>query len=355
MPARLLTPENTLWLLVAAIGLWLLLQLGPILSPFLMAAILAYVLNPSVTAMQRHGLGRTLGAVVMICVLLLVVLGLALVLVPLFVKEIRLLAERLPGYLDELNGHVAPWLAQRLGLAVSFDAASAKTLIAEALHGSQGLGMKLLDSLRIGSLSIVGFIANLLLVPVVLFYLLRDWQLLLQRLDRLVPRRWHQRLRGMSGEIDAVLAEFLRGQLAVILVMSTYYSLALWLTGLDFYLPIGILTGVLVFIPYAGMLTGLALGTLAALMQFGTDSGLYWVLSAFAIGQALEGMLVTPWLIGNRIGLHPVSVIFALLAFGQIFGFFGVLLALPASAALLVGLRHLRRHYLASTLYGDAS
>jgi predicted PurR-regulated permease PerM len=219
---------------------------------------------------------------------------------------------------------------------------------------NQDLVAKLLGSLKIGGLAVVAFLVNLLLVPVVLFYLLRDWHALLARVDRLIPRHAHAKAREILGEVDAVLAEFLRGQLLVILVMSLYYVLALWLARLEFALPIGLITGALVFIPYVGALLGFVLGSIAALMQFDSLSGLAWVWLAFGLGQALEGMAVTPLLVGERIGLHPVAVIFALLAFGQLFGFFGVLLALPASAALLVALRHLRRAYLASSLYGGA-
>jgi predicted PurR-regulated permease PerM len=211
--------------------------------------------------------------------------------------------------------------------------------------------MKLFDSLRIGGLALLGFVVNLLLVPVVLFYLLCDWNVLLGQINRVLPRRWHPQLTGIAKEIDTVLAEFLRGQIAVMLLMSALYVLGMWLVGLEFALPIGIITGMLVFVPYVGMLTGLVLATLVALMQFPTAGGVIPVWIVFGIGQALEGMLVTPMLVGKRIGLHPLAVIFALLAFGQIFGFFGVLLALPASAALLVGLRHLGRHYLDSSMY----
>jgi predicted PurR-regulated permease PerM len=211
--------------------------------------------------------------------------------------------------------------------------------------------MKLLASLKIGGLALLGFVVNLLLVPVVLFYLLRDWNDLLARVEGLLPRRWHGQLTGIAREIDAVLAEFLRGQLAVMLLMSVLYVLGLWLAGLEFALPIGVITGMLVFVPYVGMLTGLALASLVALMQFPGIGAAIPVWVVFAIGQALEGMVVTPLLVGQRIGLHPLAVIFALLAFGQIFGFFGILLALPASAALLVGLRHLRNVYLNSSLY----
>jgi predicted PurR-regulated permease PerM len=201
-------------------------------------------------------------------------------------------------------------------------------------------------------MALLAFLVNLLLVPVVLFFLLRDWNGLVARVDAMIPRHLHKRARSIFAEIDAVLAEFLRGQMIVMLVMSVYYSTALWIAGLEFALPIGVITGLLVIIPYVGAFTGILLGIAAAAMQFGTIEGVAWVALAFAIGQALEGMVVTPLLVGERIGLHPVAVIFALLAFGQVFGFFGVLLALPASAALLVALRHVQRAYLAGPLYG---
>ena len=351
MPSRLTQPQNFLWIGLAAAGLVLLYYLSPILAPFLMAGILAYICNPVMVALEKRRIKRTLGAVIVMLGLFALLVLLLLILVPLFFKEIQLLSARLPGYLDELNTHVAPWMGEKFGIAVQFDAATLKRLLSEAVQGTEGLGMKVLDSLKIGGLTVLGFVANLMLVPVVLFYLLRDWRSMVARVDHMVPRGWHQKVRSLAGQVDAVLAEFLRGQIAVILVMSTYYTLALWLTGLEFFLPIGLITGILVFVPYVGMLTGLVLGTLAALMQFGAGPGLLWVWVAFAIGQAAEGMAVTPLLVGDRIGLHPVAVIFALLAFGQVFGFFGVLLALPASAALLVGLRELRRSYLDSPMY----
>ena len=250
----------------------------------------------------------------------------------------RLLADKLPGFLAWVNDHLVPWLKDRLGIEFQLDTASVRELGSEILAGNQDVAARLLGSIKIGGLALIAFFVNLLLVPVVLFYLLRDWNTLLARVDDMIPRHLHAKVRQLLREIDAVLAEFLRGQIVVMLVMCVYYVTALWLARLQFALPIGIITGVLVFIPYVGVLTGFMLGTMAALMQFDSAAGMIWVWLAFAIGQALEGTLVTPLLVGERIGLHPVAVIFALLAFGQVFGFFGVLLALPASAALLVGL-----------------
>ena len=352
MTPKILTEPNNLWWFVPAAALILLLYfLSPILAPFLFAAILAYISNPLVSWIERHRVPRTVGAVLVMLLLAGLLLLLLLILLPLFIKEVRLLSERLPGFLAQLNDNLVPWIKARFGTELQFDLAGLQKLFNENLQGADGLGMKLLASLRIGGLAVLGFVVNLLLVPVVLFYLLRDWNALLAQVEKLLPRRWHPQLSGIAREIDAVLAEFLRGQIAVMVLMSALYVLGLWLVGLEFALPIGIITGMLVFLPYVGMLTGLLLATVVALMQSPGVSGVIPVWIVFGIGQTLEGTLVTPFLVGKRIGLHPVAVIFALLAFGQIFGFFGVLLALPASAALLVGLRHLGGQYLNSSLY----
>ena len=350
-PKILAEPNKLWWFIPAAVLIALLYFLSPILAPFLFAAILAYISNPLVGWLARKRVPRALGAAAVMLLFGGLFLLLLLILLPLFIKEVRLLSERLPGFLVQLNENLAPWIKARFGAELQFDLAGLKKLLSENLQGADGLGIKLLDSLRIGGLAVLGFLVNLLLVPVVLFYLLRDWNALLAQIDALLPRRWQPQFATIATEVDAVLAEFLRGQIAVMVLMSVLYVLGLWLAGLEFALPIGIITGMLVFVPYVGMLTGLLLATLVALMQFPSASGVIPVWVVFGIGQALEGTLVTPLLVGKRIGLHPVAVIFALLAFGQIFGFFGVLLALPASAALLVGLRHLGIQYRNSSLY----
>jgi predicted PurR-regulated permease PerM len=347
-------PQFWGWIAVALVVGGLLYLLSPILAPFLFAAILAYILDPVVERIVGKYLPRTLAVLLVMLALLALLVAFALIVLPLFTKELRLLAERLPAFIGWLNQHFAPLLERHLGIELRFDADTVRRVASELVADNEDLVARLLGSLKIGGLAVVAFLVNLLLVPVVLFYLLRDWHALGARVDRLIPRQVHAKAREILREVDAVLAEFLRGQLLVIVVMSIFYVLALWLAGLQFALPVGLITGALVFIPYVGALLGFALGSIAALLQFDSLWGLAWVWLAFGVGQALEGMVVTPWLVGERVGLHPVAVIFALLAFGQLFGFFGVLLALPASAALLVALRHLRRAYLASSLYGGA-
>jgi predicted PurR-regulated permease PerM len=345
-------PRLWAWLAIALVAGGLLYALSAILAPFLAGAILAYILNPLVTRLTGRYLPRIVAVALVILFALALVVALALVILPLLIKELGMMSERLPAFLAWVNQQVAPWLKERFAVEFQLDIETFKRLAGGILANNQDLLASLLGSIRIGGLALIAFFVNLLLVPVVLFFLLRDWNSLVARVDAMIPRHLHERARGILAEIDAVLAEFLRGQTIVMLVMSVYYATALWVAGLEFALPIGIITGLLVIIPYVGAFTGILLGTIAAAMQFNSLAGVAWVWLAFGIGQALEGTVVTPLLVGKRIGLHPVAVIFALLAFGQIFGFFGVLLALPASAALLVALRHVQRAYVAGPLYG---
>lgn len=340
-----------LWLIPFGAALWLLYLLGPILAPFLFGTILAYIFNPIVDWLEKRRVPRGIGAIIALLLLIGAFAGLVLIIAPLVQRETQLFIDHVPGYLDWLKQHAAPWLHSHFGIETTINADAVKTYLAAHLQNAQDIAAQLLPSIKSGGLAVIGFVANLLLVPVVIFYVLRDWHGMLIHLESLLPRRWHAPTTQIVLEIDTVLSEFLRGELSVMLVMSIYYVTALHFAGLEFALPIGLVTGLLVFIPYLGITVGITLALIATLMQFQGLSGLLPVMIAFGIGQILEGTLVTPFLVGERIGLHPIAVIFALLAFGQLFGFSGVLLALPASAALLVGLRRLRSHYLDSEFY----
>jgi predicted PurR-regulated permease PerM len=346
------SPQLWGWLAIALAAGFLVWLLSPILAPFLFAAILAYICDPLVERLTRRRLPRALAVVLVLLLAVGVLVGVVLVVLPVFVRESRLLMEKLPGFIAWFNQNAAPWLLAHLDITVHLDADTARAWARELLAENESLAKSLAGSLKVGGLAILALLINLLLVPVVLFYLLRDWNRVVARLDELVPRRIHARARAMAREIDDVLAQWLRGQLLVVAIMSVWYVTALWIAGLPHALPIGILTGLSVVVPYVGIVFCLALATMAALLEGAGLATLVWVWAGIGIGQALEGMLVTPRIVGERIGLHPVAVLFALLAFGQVFGFFGVLLALPASAVLLVALRHLRAAYLAGPLYG---
>ena len=340
------------WIAIAFAAGFLVWLLSPILAPFLAGAILAYIFDPIVEQLTRRRMPRTLAVIFVLLLALLLVVGFLLVVLPLFYKETRMLLERWPAFVGWFNEHASPWLKARLDFDFTLDLDRAKQYARDMLSENESVGKQVLGSLRVGSMVVLSVAFNVLLIPVVVFYLLRDWNRLLASVDQLIPRRAHAKATAIAAEIDVVLAEWLRGQMLVIAIMSVYYVTALSLTGLDFALPIGILIGVSIIIPYVGVAAGLLLATAAAAMEFGTLSGLAWVWVAIGIGQVLEGMFLTPFIVGERIGLHPVVVIFALLAFGTVFGFFGVLLALPASAVLLVALRHLRTAYVAGPLYG---
>jgi predicted PurR-regulated permease PerM len=343
--------QTALWIGLGLAVIWLIALLSPILTPFLLAGILAYVCNPLVDRLQTLRLPRILAVLAVMLLLLGLLIGLVLILAPLLVEEAGVLAERLPDALALANEKLSPWLRETFGIRLRLDPASLRKLAADNMGSLQGLAQHLYESLKIGGVALFGLLVNLMLAPVVMFYLLLDWHALLERIENAVPRAWHDKAASMAREVDVVLSQFLRGQVLVMLTLAAYYSLALWIADLPSALAIGLLTGLLIFIPYIGFATGFLLALLVAALQFAGLGPIVAVLAIYGIGQMLESFLLTPFLVGERIGLHPLAVIFALMAFGQLFGFFGVLLALPASAALLVGLRELRSLYLASRFY----
>jgi predicted PurR-regulated permease PerM len=329
----------------------ILYLLSPILTPFVVAAILAYICNPPVQRLVRLKTPQTLAVLLVMLALLLVSVLLVLILLPLLEKELGNMSTRLPLFIDALRVKLLPHLQQLFGASLTWDGAVLKDFAMTHWQSAGGVAGKVLPWLSDSGSAILGVLANLLLIPVAMFYLLRDWAALVAKVDELIPRHSYAKVREIATEVDAVLAEFLRGQLAVMVLMSVFYVIVLWLVGLEFAIPIGVVAGMLVFVPYLGMLVGLLLATLAAAMQFTTLSDVVWVWAVFALGQLLEGMVVTPRLVGERVGLHPLAVIFALMAFGQLMGFFGILLALPLSAILLVALRHAKAWYLTSSMY----
>ncbi len=343
-------PLNASWFVLAALLVvgGLVYLLGPILTPFLAGALLAYIFDPLVDRLERQGLSRTTGTAIVIVLAGLAVFALILVALPLFQGQFVELSARVPAALDLLQTRFLPWLQQTFGVTVGFNLDAVKTWLADKAAQS---GADWLPTLQTGALAVVGVLANLLLIPVVMFYLLKDWDLMVERVAALTPRGWTGTVNRVARAMDAVVGEFLRGQMAVMAALSIYYAAALWAVGLDYALPIGLLTGVLSFVPFLGFGLGMILALLVALLQFADWTGVAWVAGIYLAGQLLESYVVTPRLVGERVGLHPVAVIFALAAFGQLFGFVGVLLAVPLAAILLVALRELRTAYVASDFY----
>jgi predicted PurR-regulated permease PerM len=339
------------WLALAALAWLMLAWLAPVLMPFVVGAVMAYALHPLVERWHARQVPRLVGAALAIALLMLAVVAAALLIVPVVTRQIPLLREQVPLLLDQLNLWLAPWAA-KLGLELQIDVAAVRGLLRQMVagHESDVLG-GLLDSLRLGGSALLTLLGNLILTPIVAYYLLLDWSGLVQRALHWVPPRWQPATRSFFDDTDAVLGQYLRGQLLVMGWLALFYTLALAAVGLKLALPIGVFTGLAVFVPYLGFGLGLVLAVLAALLQFQDAASVLWVLLAYGVGQTLESLYLTPRLLGERIGLHPIAVIFALMAFGQALGFVGVLVALPASAVLLVALRRLRAVYLASGLY----
>lgn len=342
------------WTAIAVLALLVLRALGPVLTPFIIAAVLAYALTPLVDRLDSLWGGRVprlLAVIVVELLVLVALLCLSLLVVPVLVKELPLMREQIPILLDRLQSTLAPWLAQ-FGVRISLDLASLREQVVQYLQANwSGSFGSLWSSLKIGGSVAVVLLFNALLVPVALFYLLLDWKQLVARVLELVPPRLRPGVDSFTGEADQVLGQYLRGQLLVMMTMAVFYSTGLALFGLELALPIGVFTGLAMFVPYVGFGIGLILAVLAGMLEFGATKAFVMVAVVYGAGQVIEGFYLTPRLVGERIGLHPLAVIFALLAFGQLFGFVGVLVALPASAVLLVAIRRVRSGYFASKLY----
>ncbi|MCH8620272.1 AI-2E family transporter [Undibacterium sp. TS12] len=350
--------QSMLWLAVAMALLGLLSLLGPVLMPFIVASILSYVLTPWVDKLctlriKKFHMPRSVAATLVIVILIAAVLAMVLIMIPILQKEVPQLQDQIPSFFNKLDEMLAPMLSE-FGIKVRLDSTGIKNLLSDQMASSGDIiGKAVLNSIRVGGTAVLGMVANLLLIPIVLFYLLMDWHSLIKRLSHFIPRRFVKSVAHAVEEVDDILAQYLRGQILVMIVLAAYYSVALSIARFDLALPVGIITGFLVFIPYLGYGLGLVLALIGAILQFDGFSGLMSVAIIYGIGQMLESFYLTPRLVGERIGLHPLTVIFALMAFGQLFGFIGILIALPASAVISVAVKHIRTSYLNSPFYSQ--
>ena len=353
MPIHIPAKRLTLWSGVACVMALLLWALGPVLVPFAVAAVLAYALHPVVVRLQKTLPWLPNVAIVILVELLalLVVFGVLLLLVPILTREIPLLQQQLPSLLDRLAAYLNPIL-DRYGWRLSLDVANLKGQVLKYLSANREDWMEpLVTSLKLGGSFALAALGNLILIPVVLFYLLQEWDRWVSLVVQWVPLHWRPTFDGFMNECDSVLGQYLRGQILVMLALSGFYAVGLAAFGLDLALPIGVFTGLAACVPYLGFGLGLILALLAGFLQFASLKAIVMVALVFGAGQLLESFWLTPKWVGERIGLHPLAVIFALLALGQLFGFVGVLVALPASAVILVALRRLRAQYFDSKLY----
>jgi predicted PurR-regulated permease PerM len=337
--------------LVLLFSLWLF---SAILTPFVLAAFIAYFLDPPATHLARVGVPRGLSALLLVLALAAVALLCLLLLYPLLVAQITVLLQRLPSYVLGIGQAVREALA---ALAERLGPDFMDTGLQELAVGQAGSVISFLGSalarLIGGGVALFYVFTLVTVTPVVAFYLLRDWPRILIRLDAWLPRRSAATLRQLARDTDRVLSAWLRGQFICCALLAVYYAAALSAVGLELGLTVGLLAGILSFIPYVGSVTGMITAVTLALAQFGTWNGVLLVLAVFLLGQVVEGYIIYPRLLGDRVELHAVWVIFALFAGGVAFGFLGVLLAVPMAAAIGVVARYWLRRYLESPLYLD--
>lgn len=345
--------ERWFWFSTFLVSLLFVYFLGSVLSPFITAALLAYVSNPIANMLVARKCPRTLAVVFVFLFFAFILAFIVLLIIPLLERQIRLLINTIPHILDWVQMVLLPWLQQRFKIETYFTLANVKTLVADNWKEAGGIIGHIIKTISTSGLALIAWSANLLIIPVVVFYLLRDWDLVVEKSRALLPRNIEPTVVMLVGECNEVLGSFFRGQLLVMLALGIIYSLGLWLTGLNLGLLIGIISGLVSIVPYLGFIVGIGAASIAAFFQFHDAWHLLGVWMAFGVGQTLESTVLTPNLVGDKIGLHPVAVIFAILAGGQLFGFVGVLLALPTAAVIMVLLRYIKKRYVASPIYQE--
>lgn len=344
------------WAALALALCWLVWLLSPVLSPFVLGALLGWLGDPLVDRLERAGRSRNAAVLLVFTAMtLFVVLGLVL-LVPLIQEQITTLIDSIPGYQQWIISTAMPWVEARTGMEITgwLDLNHLVELIRSNWESAGGFASSLLGYMSRSGFALIAMAANIALLPVVTFFALRDWDLLIARVSSLIPRDHLQTVTRLATQSSDVLSGFLRGQFLVMLALGVIYAVGLWGVGLDLGILIGIIGGILTFVPYVGPATVLVLGCIAAIVQYGDWQHVAAVLVVFGVGQLVESYWLTPKLVGDRIGLHPVAVIFAVLAGGQLFGFLGMLIALPSAAVANVLLRYAEDRYTHSRLYAGA-
>lgn len=329
----------------------LLYVLAPILTPFLAAALIAYLANPLVEKLIHWHLPRLLSVIIVFLFLFTVIILLILLLIPLIHGQITMLLDLVPSIISWTQDKVLPWLNANFGSVETINLETVKTTLADNWTKASGAATWILKTIFKSGMTLVLWVTDLVLIPVVTFYLLRDWRKILKNIQSLLPRHIEPTVVKLAKECDSVLSAFFRGQLLVMLSLGIIYSIGLSLMGLRVGLIIGLIAGLMSIVPYLGFIVGIVSASVAAYIQFGTTTSVLLVCVVFAVGQMLESTFLTPKLVGSRIGLHPVAVIFAALTGAFLFGFFGVLLALPVAAVIMVLLRFLNQRYRNSQLY----
>ena len=343
--------DRWFWMAVVIAGGYLLYLLSPVLMPFLVGALLAYIADPLADRLELKGLSRNRAVLIVFSALTFIGLGMLIVLIPLIQQQVALFISKLPHYINWLQQEGIPALQQNLPFGLDFNALLEQ--LKTQIEGSGRAVFSIISVLSQSGITLLGWLANLVLIPLVSFYLLRDWEPFIAHIHQLVPRKYVDVVNKLARESDDVLANFFRGQLMVMSVLAAIYTVGLWVVGLEFALLIGLIAGMVSFVPYLGLIVGMVIAAIAAVMQFHELSPLLYVAIIFGGAQLLEGFVLTPLLLGEKIGLHPVVVIFAVLAGSELIGLFGMLLSLPVAAVVMVLLRHSHQHYIKSEIYSS--
>jgi predicted PurR-regulated permease PerM len=348
-----LKQQMRFWAIALVVFILFLVLLSNILLPFVLGMAVAYFLDPVADRMEAAGFNRTLATTIIIGVFLILVILVLMLLVPVIIDQILGLLNNLPGYYQSLHDFFLPIIDRFVDIPALQESAEFKKTVGQYVgEAVKGLG-SLSKNIVGGGLAVVNMVTLLVITPVVAFYLLRDWDHIVERINGWLPRKNATEIRGIAKQIDDVLAGFVRGQSMVCLILATYYGIALMATGLEFGLVIGIVTGLISFIPFVGAIIGFIASVGVGLVQFWPDFLMISIVGAiFVVGQILEGYILTPNLVGEKVGLHPVWVMFGLLAGGSLFGFVGVLIAIPMAAVVGVLSRFAIDQYLQSPLYG---
>ncbi len=343
------------WLVLIALVCAVLWLLGPSLAPFVAAALFAYLFNPLVQRLERRGVSRVVSVSLLFLIMTLALIGIVLVLIPFIENQIANFLEQLPRWTNWAQTVAAPWIERHFGISLgAMDAQGLVGILQGHWKEAGGFATNLIGRVSKSGFAIVGWMLNLVIVPVAAFYLLRDWNIVVERMHSLIPRSVEPTVVRLVRECDDTLGGFLRGQLSVMIVLGVIYGVGLWLVGISVGPLIGMIAGLISFVPYLGAIVGLVMAVIAALVQYQDWFHVGMVLVVFAVGQTLEGYFLVPKLVGDKIGMHPVAVMFAILAGGQIGGFVGVLLALPIAAVAMVLLRYAYERYTQSEMYQDA-
>lgn len=340
-------------ILIVTLGFTLINIIGKVLTPFIIALILAYILNPLVENLNKKlHINRNIIAFIMSLLIFLLFIAIPLFVFPMFVEQIKIILTKAPDLISAINNNIIYKFNLKYGTHFRFDFEN----IRQIMLGDFSKVYKNIDlfsPIAKNSFLLIEIIVYTILIPFILFYTIKNWRDILKFCDGLIPRSYVATTHSIIKDIDTMMSAYMRGQLSVMLIMATYYASALFFIDLTSGIMIGIMTGLLVFVPYVGILTGFFLSICVAIAGSASMHGIIAILIVFMIGHILEGGLVTPFLVGGKIGLNPVMIILALMIFGKAFGIIGVLLALPLSTIAVVILKYARIYYINSKYYRD--